>query len=220
MAYYNDIYDIFKSSDNSDHKGGNTVADYDDIFDIFRSSGRKAYIRSLVPELIEEKEQPEKVDGSTSDEDDEHLERRIERLDALFDRANDFFERAEDAVDRIGDGICSLLGLDEEEPDPEPERRFPMIVGGIDADLTDKYLDEFEDKIYFLSDMYKGCAEKKIPFEPYTFDESDEEYARLFNIPAAENGYDRQTVSEYVSRLKSAAEKEWREMAEKSPKKE
>ena len=200
------------------------MADYD-IYDIFRSSGRKAYIRSLVPELIEEKEQPEKVEGSTSDEDDELLERRIERLDALFDRANNFFERAEDAVDRIGDGICSLLGLDEEEPDQKPERRFPMIVGGCtnivcaDADLTDKYLDEFEDKIYFLSDMYKGCTEKKIPFEPYTFDESDEEYARLFNIPAAENGYDRQTVSEYVSRLKSAAEKEWREMAENSPQK-
>ncbi len=138
------------------------MADYDDIFDIFRSSGRKAYICSLVPELIEEKEQPEKVDGSTSDEDDEHLERRIERLDALFDKANDFFERAEDAVDRIGDGICSLLGLDEEEPDPEPERRFPMIVGGIDADLTDKYLDEFEDNIYFLSDMYKGCGGERL----------------------------------------------------------
>ncbi len=158
-------------------------------------------------EQLKEQSAPPKEDGPAEEYDPE-LEKRIERLDRLYDRINSFFDFAEDAVDMIGDGISSLLALDDDEEQPVYER-FPMSENGYDPAMTDEFFDELEHKIlYKLDPAYKELISNGIEVRPYGFKSEDE----LFNsLPETENGYDKSAVKEYFAKVKNMAAERWSE---------
>ena len=157
-------------------------------------------------EQLKEQSAPPEEDESEVEYDPE-LEKRIERLDRMFDRMNSFFDFAEDAVDMIGDGISSLLGLDDDD-EAEPEhKRFELVSGGFDAKLTDEFFDELEHKIlYKLDPAYKELFTNGIEAKPYDFKAEDEIFKVL---PETENGYNKSAVKEYYKNIKTIAAERW-----------
>lgn len=157
-------------------------------------------------EELKDQSSPKKQD-EPEDEYDPVLEKRIERLDRIFDRMNCFFDFAEDAVDLIGDGISSLLGLDEEAEEKPQHKRFELVSGGVDAKLTDEFFDELERKILFkLDPAYKEFVTNGIPITPYNFKIEDELFAA---IPISETGYLKEAVEGYYNKLKQTAVNRW-----------
>lgn len=164
---------------------------------------RDRLLRELFPEP-EEPDEPEEEEPLT-----EEQEKAMDFLDVLWDKLDTFFDRAENAVDLIGDALIRASGGEPQAAaaEEEEQRRFRLIPGGIDPDRTDEFLDSLELELAEI-DRLASMGEKgrsKITL----MKEGIEADLVLPELEAADKGYDRSEVEDYLDALRTEVMKRW-----------